>query len=85
MANELDQDPLVIDTTATDVKCPFIRALKFSGGGTAAIVDGTTGNRLWASNETCFDAIQLSIPTPFLIDVTVATGTLYIYKGSGPR
>lgn len=88
MANELGQDPLVIDTNVLGIDCNRIHAVKFdsTAGGTAAIGDFTTGHRLWSTDETCFDILDLSIPEPSLINVAVTGGGIvYIYLGSGPR
>lgn len=87
MANDLGQDPLKIDTPVTDIFCPRIRAIKFDAGAaaTASITDGSTGRLLWSTTGGTFDDINLTIPEPGLIDVTLSAGIIYLYKGSGPR
>jgi hypothetical protein len=84
VANDLSQDPLVFDTTATEVPCERIEAIKYVGNGTPLIEDSVTGHDLWSTDETCFDEIHLKIASG-LIDVTISAGVLYIYLGSGPR
>jgi hypothetical protein len=85
MANELDQDPIVIDTNATDVVCPRLRAVQVDGG-TCLIVDSTSGHRIYSTDVTSFADINVTVPDPYLIDVTVGGGAIvYIYLGSGPR
>jgi len=94
MANQLDHNPLVIDTTATGIKCQRIAGLSFDTGdgtGTASIVDGTTGKILWTSHiDVPYADVNLMVATPSagvpLIDVAITgTATLMIYKGAGPR
>lgn len=87
MAVELDQDPLVFDASTILVPCPRIHAVKFdsTGGGTAAIVDATTSHRIWSTDETCFDVLDISFPVPKLLHIVISSGILYIYLGSGPR
>jgi len=84
MANDLTQDPLFFDGNATGVRVARIRAVKYVGAGTPTIVDGVTAHPVWSTDETCFDDINVTIPSED-IDVTVPSGSLYIYLGSGPR
>lgn len=89
MANDLTQDPLKIDTTGTDFVCERIQAVKFdaAAGATCSILDGVTGHPIWSSfggTPGPFDELNIHIPSG-LIDVTISAGTLYIYRGSGPR
>jgi len=84
VANDLTQDPLRFDTTVTDVPCQRIEAVKYVGTGTPLIEDSVSGHDLWSTDETCFDALHLEV-TGAKVDVTINSGVLYVYLGSGPR
>lgn len=91
MANDLTQDPLVVDTTATNIPCERINGIVFdaSGTGSVSIVDATTSHVLFSTDASGWYGISLTLPIPTtglpLINVTISSGVVYIYLGSGPR
>lgn len=91
MANDLTADPLVVDTSATNIPCERIAGVAFdaSGTGTFSIVDHATSKLILSGDQTMWYGINVTLPRPSgnepAIDVSVSSGVVYIYLGSGPR
>jgi hypothetical protein len=85
VANQLDQDPLYIDTNATDIPCQRIVGVVTTGQCT--ITDSETNHIIFTSGTTVDGWFGFNVTIPSgLIDVAVLAGAeVMIYLGSGPR
>ena len=84
MANNLNGDPLFFDGAASNVRVARIRAIQYVGAGTPTIVDAANSHPIWSTNTTTYADINVTIPSE-RIDITVPSGSLYLYLGSGSR
>lgn len=98
MANDLTQNPLVVDTTVSDGSVMpggpnRIAGFKFVASGASATVlvkDHTSGHVIYdcriaaTGTSSPYDHVNIEVKGPGL-DVTISNGVLYIYEDSGER
>jgi hypothetical protein len=85
VANELTNDPLVIDTTETGIPLKRIQSVAFDASGTGTVsITGAGGRRIFSTDVSGYFEIGVLVPEEE-VDVTISSGILYIYLGAGPR
>ncbi len=93
MANDLTQNPLVVDTTAVNIRPSPARIYGFkhvaTGASLVTVTDIVTGHVIYQSNLAAAGTGNLDVAKIAVrggINVTVsANGTLYIYLDDGER
>lgn len=90
MANDLTQDPYIIDTAAADVLSTnklYIKSIRWVGGTTAghtAVVRDQQSNTIWSSVASGANYVESEIIEQWidgLIVPTLASGVLYVQIG----